>query len=266
MKKILTLLLSVSIFMSLTGCNQTEPVEEKIRIGVSWSMGEEAAKEDEDVNAYLTSIEMAGAEAVYLPQVTDEASALAAIESVDAIIMAGGEDVNPALYGEEAIEECEEWNEARDTSDLLLLTAAIEKDMPVVATCRGMQMLNTVCGGTLYQDLFTEYDTDINHRDPELIDFTYHNVTIDEGNIIADAMGGAGTYMVNSWHHQGIDQVGEGLEVVARADDGMVEGIVLTDATYIYGVQFHPEWHVVEETLDCLSVFEALIEAARNAK
>ena len=262
MKKILTLLLLVAMVFGLVGCASEEVQEPTIRIGVSWSMDAEDAKEDEDVNAYLTAIEKAGAEAVYLDQVFDEESALAVLETVDAIIMAGGEDVNPALYGEEPSELCEEWNEARDTSDYYLLKAAIAKDMPVVATCRGMQMLNTVQGGTLYQDLFTEYDTDINHRDPELIDFTYHNVTIEEDNIIADAMGGAGTYMVNSWHHQGIDQVGEGLEVVATADDGMVEGIILSDATYIYGVQFHPEWHVVEETLDCLSVFEALIEAA----
>lgn len=262
MKKVLSLFLTILIVLGLTGCSNQE-TEEKVKIGVSWSMDEKAAKEDEDVNAYLTAIEKAGAEAVYLDQVFDEASANEVLDTVDAIVMAGGEDINPALYGEEKSEKCEEYNEERDTSDYYLLKEAIKKDMPVVATCRGMQMLNTVQGGTLYQDLFTEYDTDIDHRDPELNDFTYHNVTIDDHNIIADAMGGAGKYKVNSWHHQGIDKVGKGLKVVARADDGMVEGIVLTDATYIYGVQFHPEWHVVEETLDCLSVFEALIDAAQ---
>ncbi len=262
MKKILTLLLVVSTMFGLVGCTNVEnPQTTKVKIGVSWSMDAKAAEEDEDVNAYLSAIEEAGAEAVYLDQVVDEESALKVLSTVDGIIMAGGEDINPALYGEEPSELCEEWNEVRDTSDFYLLKAAIAEDKPVVATCRGMQMLNTIQGGTLYQDLFSEYDTDINHRDPELIDFTYHNVTVDDNNIIADALGGAGTYKVNSWHHQGIDQVGEGLEVVARADDGMVEGIILKDAKYIYGVQFHPEWHVVDGTLDCLSVFEALIDA-----
>lgn len=263
MKKILSLFLTTLIVLGLTtGCTN-QVTEEKVKIGVSWSMDAESAKKDEDINAYLTAIEQAGAEAIYLEQVFDESSANKVLDTVDAIVMAGGEDINPKLYGEEMSEYCEEYNEERDTSDYYLLKAAIDKDMPVVATCRGMQMLNTVQGGTLYQDLFTEYDTDINHRDPELNDFTYHNITIDDNNIIADAMGGSGTYEVNSWHHQGIDKLGEGLKVVAKADDGMIEGIILTDATYIYGVQFHPEWHVVEETLDCLSVFEALIDAAQ---
>lgn len=264
MKKLLVLLLTVLFAFSLVACGNNEEVaDEKVKIGVSWSMDYTAAMEDEDVNAYMTSIEKAGAKAVYLDQITDLESAKQVLSTVDAVILTGGEDVNPALYGEELSPLTEELNEARDTSDFYLLKAAIEMDMPLVATCRGMQMLNTVQGGTLYQDLFTEYDTDINHRDPELNDFTYHEVTIEDGNIIADAMGGAGTYTVNSWHHQGIDTLGEGLKIVATAPDGMIEGIVLEDATYIYGVQFHPEWHVVEETLDCLSVFEALIEAAK---
>lgn len=262
MKKILSLLLTLIVILGLTGCANQE-TKEKVKIGVSWAMDAESAKQDEDLNAYLSAIEQAGAEAVYLEQVIDEVSANKVLNTVDAIVMAGGEDINPALYGEEMSEYCEDYYEERDTSDYYLLKAAIEKDMPVIATCRGMQMLNTIKGGTLYQDLFTEYDSEINHRDPELIDFTYHNVTIEDNNIIADAMGGAGTYKVNSWHHQGIDQLGDGLEVVARGEDGMIEGIILTDATYIYGVQFHPEWHVVENTLDCLSVFKSLIEAVK---
>ena len=262
MKKILVLLLSVLLSLNLVACTNNEETDTKVRIGVSWSMDYASAMEDEDVNAYMTSIEKAGAEAVYLDQITDIESAKQVLATVDAVILTGGEDVDPALYGEELSPLTEELNEVRDISDYNLLKAAIEMDMPLVATCRGMQMLNTVQGGTLYQDLFTEYDTDINHRDPLLNDFTYHEVTIEDGNIIADAMGGAGTYTVNSWHHQGIDTLGQGLKVVATAVDGMIEGIVLEDATYIYGVQFHPEWHVVEGTLDCLSVFEALIKAA----
>ncbi|MDO4500744.1 MAG: gamma-glutamyl-gamma-aminobutyrate hydrolase family protein [Erysipelotrichaceae bacterium] len=265
MKKGLKLLVALLMVFALFGCTtKTETVNEpaKVKVGVSWAMDESDAIEDEDIQAYVESIKLAGGEPVYMEQATDLESAIAFLANVDCIIMAGGEDVNPAMYGEEMLAECEEPYDERDTSDFWYIKAAIEMDMPLLATCRGMQMLNVVCGGTLYQDLFTQYDTEINHRDPELEDFTYHTITIEDGNILAEAMGGAGEYTVNSWHHQGIKTVGEGLSVVALAEDGMIEGLIYDNASYIYGTQFHPEWHVVEETLDCLPVFTALMEAA----
>ncbi len=267
MKRVLALCLSLLLVVSVFGCGawaaEAEGSEALIRVGISWAMDEEDAAQDEDIQAYVVSILLTGGEPVYMPQATDLESAKEYLADVDCIIMAGGEDVNPALYGEEMDAECEEPYDERDISDYCYIQAAIELDMPLLATCRGMQMLNVVCGGTLYQDLFTQYDTDIDHRDPELEDFTYHTVTVQDGNILADAMGGAGEYTVNSWHHQGVKDVGDKLTVVALAEDGMVEGMIYTEATYIYGVQFHPEWHVVEETLDCLPVFEALMAAAQ---
>lgn len=236
---------------------------ETVKVGISWAMDEESAKEDEDIQAYVEAITVSGGEPVYMMQVTDRESALEALEEVDCVVMAGGEDINPEMYGEKMTENCEEPNDVRDQSDYWLLKTAIEEDVPVLATCRGMQMLNTVQGGTLYQDLFTEYDTDIDHRDPELIDFTYHTITVEKDSLLYDVMGqDTDTYEVNSWHHQGIKDLGEGLTVVARAEDGMIEGIVLDGSTFVLGVQFHPEWHIVEDTLDCVPVFQALMDAA----
>ena len=261
--------------MQLAGCSSTAAAvpsaeaenTDLVRVGISWAMDEESAAEDEDIQAYVEAIEVSGGEPVYMMQVSDRDSALEALEEVDCLVMAGGEDINPAMYGEEMHEGCEEPNDERDLSDYWLLKTAIEEDMPVLATCRGMQMLNVVQGGTIYQDLFTEYDTDIAHRDPELIDFTYHTITVEKDSLLYVAMGqDKEIYEVNSWHHQGIKDLGDGLKVVARAEDGMIEGIVLEDSSYVLGVQFHPEWHIVEETLDCVPVFQSLMNASASAE
>lgn len=260
MKKILNLFLVMLLATTLlTGCTKKE---ETIKVGISWAMAYEDAMEDEDINAYIDAVKATGGEPVYLEQATDLESAKENLEKVDCIIMAGGEDINPEMYGEEMSENCEEPYDERDTSDYNYIKAAIELDMPLLGTCRGMQMLNVVLGGSLYQDLFTEYDTDINHRDPELIDFTYHNIEVEEDSFLYQAMKQK-ELEVNSWHHQGIKDLGKDLKVVALADDGMIEAIQYTGASYIYGVQFHPEWHIVEKTLDCAPIFEALYNACR---
>lgn len=273
MKKILAFVL---LFFVLVACSdakvespkevvEEKKVEEKVRVGISWSMDAEDAAKDEDVQAYVQAILASGGEPVYMQQVFDKESAIKALAEVDCVVLAGGEDMAPHYYGEEVSEKTEEINEARDTSDFWLTKAAIEVDKPVMATCRGMQVLNIVTGGTLYQDIPTEYSTEISHRDPELVDFTYHTIQVEENNIMADAMAnGAGEYMVNSWHHQSIDKVGDGLKIVAKAEDGTIEGLVYENASYIYGVQFHPEWHVVEDTLACQSMFQALMNAAKK--
>ena len=274
MKRDFKLLIVLSLVFTLFGCtpkqvetakeNKTnEQTSEKVKVGISWAMPEEDAETDEDIQAYVEAILTSGGEPVYLEQATDLESAKANLANVKCLVMAGGEDINPQMYGEEMIAECEEPNDERDTSDYWYIKAAMELDKPTLATCRGMQMLNVVCGGTLYQDLFTQYDTEINHRDPELEDFTYHKITVKENTILSDAMGACGEYTVNSWHHQGIKDVGEGLTVIAVAEDGMIEGLVYDNASYIYGVQFHPEWHIVEDTLDCVHVFEALMDVSK---
>ena len=184
------------------------------------------------------------------------------LDTVDALILTGGEDVDPSYYNEAPDPMLEEPNPARDTSDYWMMTAALDEDFPTLATCRGMQVMNVVCGGTLYQDLPTQFDSDVQHRDPELVDFTYHDVTIEDGSLLAQIMG-AGKLNVNSWHHQGVKTVGEGLTVTARSDDGLVEALEMQDKTFMLGVQFHPEWRVVEGDDSFLPFFTALMDAAK---
>lgn len=257
-RSILAMLLTLSLAVSLTGCGSAGE-EEKVKVGVSWAADEIAP----DIQAYLDAVEKAGGEAIYLPQITTEEEAEAALDSIDALVMCGGEDIDPSFYGQEPSERLGEVNEARDLSDSLLIEAALKEDIPMLATCRGMQMMNALQGGTLYQDLPTQHPSEVVHRDPDGSSFVKHEVTVDPDNIVADAFGGEGTYTVNSLHHQAVDEIGENLKVVAVAEDGIVEAYVKEDSTYVMGLQFHPEGMVAEGDESFLTFYTNLIEAAK---
>ena len=250
------------MILSLVGCTgQATAIEQPAsiaRIGIAWL---EEDTPSEDTQAYIDAITLAGGEAVLLPKVENIEQAKEALATVGAVVMTGGEDIDPTYYGHEPYELLEEINEARDVSDYWMIQAALEEDVPMLATCRGLQMLNAICGGTLYQDLPTQYESDIVHRDPELIDFTYHEIEVYEDSKLADLMG-TGTFEVNSWHHQGIQELGKGLVVTAMSPDGIIEGVEYEDASYVVGVQFHPEWHVVDGEESFLPFFKQLVALA----
>ncbi|WP_283609638.1 gamma-glutamyl-gamma-aminobutyrate hydrolase family protein [Faecalispora anaeroviscerum] len=276
-KKISALLLAVSLSISMAACNgsstQSKAPESsaspassavkaddtKVKVGVSWA----ADKVDEYIQMYADAVTKAGGEPVFLPQIKTEAEAKEALSEVSALVMTGGEDIDPQLYyNEKPDPKLETVNAARDTSDSLLLKAAIAADMPTLCTCRGMQFLNVVCGGTLYQDFPSMHKSDVQviHRDPKGEVFVKHQVNVDANNLIADAFGGKGEYTVNSWHHQSVKDLGKNLKIVAKAPDGIVEGIVKEDNTYIVGVQFHPEAMVAEGNNSFLEFYKDLID------
>lgn len=242
---------------------ETTAADAKIKVGISWS------KDDYDVEKsnYCNAVIKAGGEPVYLDQFTSQEDAAEALKGVDALVMTGGEDIDPSYYHEEKAELLEETNEVRDVSDFALLNAAIAADIPTLTTCRGTQFLNVVCGGTLYQDFPSVVKSDVVHRDPNHENWVYHEIKVDGGNILADALGGEGTYEVNSWHHQALKDLGDKLQVVAKASDGIIEGVVKTDNTYFMGVQFHPEALIIEDGKDAyLPIYTNLIKAAEKKK
>ena len=240
----------------------TEDEEGKVKVGVSWN----ADEIDEDAQLYMDAVTKAGGEAIYLPQIKTEEDAKNALAEIDALVMTGGEDIDPSYYGEEPNEKLESVNEDRDTSDSLLIKAALDEDIPMLCTCRGMQFLNAISGGTLYQDLPTQNPSDIDHRDPNREVFVKHEITVDNDNIVAAAFGGEGTYTVNSWHHQAIDQLGDNLKVVATAPDGIIEAIVREDKDYVMGLQFHPEAMIDEGDDSFLAFYTELIDQAKDAE
>ncbi len=256
MKRSIKLVIAMIILtFALTGCSASD---DTVKIGISYMPeGSEG-----DFDAYVLAVEAAGAEAVALPLIEDEEDADAALETVDAVVLTGGEDVNPALYGEEAHEKLETVIDERDTSDILLYEAVVEADMPMLATCRGLQIMNVAEGGTLYQDIPAMLPDALMHRDDANEEFSWHNITIEKDSILAEAFP-EGETTVNSWHHQGIKDLGDNLVVTATADDGIIEGIEREGSTYIYGVQFHPEWHMHSDYGDeeFISFFTHLVEA-----
>jgi|GEM_PF-443301 len=232
-----------------------------VKIGLSWMEDINAEEHGEDLQAYIDAVKAAGAEAVLLPLITSAEQAQNETGNIDALIMTGGGDIDPAEYGEAPSDLLEDVDTARDKSDLLLLKAAIDKDIPVLATCRGMQVLNVLQGGTLYQDIPTQFGTSILHRSVDQVDFAYHDITVKSGSFIDQIMGKT-RFSVNSWHHQGIKDLGKGLEVTATSDDGMIEAVELQGAAFVLGVGFHPEWLVADGQTEFLAFFERLIEEA----
>ncbi|GCF95334.1 amidotransferase [Enterococcus florum] len=163
------------------------------------------------------------------------------LETCDGFLFTGGHDVTPALYNQEPSSRCGETNRLRDTMDCYCMEKAIELDKPLLGICRGAQLLNVIAGGTLYQDLPTEKPSQLNHQMQAPYDRQQHDVQLIEGTLLAELFGKT-TLGVNSYHHQGIKEIGSQLTVTALAEDGLVEAIYLPDRTFALAVQWHPEF------------------------
>ena len=178
---------------------------------------------------YARRVAEAGGLPVLLSLDTDPAQI---VERLDGIVLPGGTDVSPALYGAEPDVDLLEPEPARDTHELALLDAAAGHGVPVLAICRGLQVVNVWRGGTLHQHVPTHGCFE------EPPDKLQHEVAVVPGSALAEVYGPS--VMVNSLHHQTVDRIGEGLEVTAEAPDGTVEGLECSDAPVV-AVQWHPE-------------------------
>ena len=213
-------------------------------------------------NVYVGAAKAAGFTAVILPTVSTEERAAEVLSGLDAIILTGGEDLDPAWYGESEISPgINDINAPRDTSDMLYIRKALELDMPMLCICRGMQLLNVACGGTLYQDIPMQVGTSVVHRDPNRRYFVNHTITVEEGSLLRQLIG-ASTATVNSWHHQAAKDIGDGLKVTAKTADGTVECIELEGKRYVIGTQFHPEQLYAGGKKQYLAFFTCLFDRA----
>lgn len=211
---------------------------DKITIGITHCDG---------IEKYITSVEKANAIPYIMPLVTTTAEARKALSNVDALIISGGSALDPEFYGAEPTNKLEEVSPERDMSDIMMLKLAKELDMPVLGICRGMQVMNVVQGGTLYQDIVAEYpdaSDKVIHRDPELKEWMIHSIKIVKGSQLYKIVNDT-SLDVMSWHHQAIKKLGNDLTITAKAADGIVEAFEFDNQTFMMGVQFHPEKSVV---------------------
>jgi putative glutamine amidotransferase len=201
-------------------------------------------------------VQAAGGLALLLPP-DDEAAENPAelLDRLDGLILAGGRDVDPLSYGARPDPETGEPSPERDRFELALATAALDRDLPLLGVCRGMQMLNVACGGTLLQHL--EGELRARHRHTPGV-FSDHDVTLEPGSLAARAAG-AERIAVRSHHHQALDELGEGLLATGQApEDGLVEAIELPGKRFALGVLWHPE----ED--EASGVIGALVQTARS--
>jgi putative glutamine amidotransferase len=163
------------------------------------------------------------------------------LDSVSGLVLTGGEDVDPARYGEERHEKVRSVNAARDATEAALIREARSRKIPVLAICRGIQILNVALGGSLVQDIPSQCETNIDHDEEGPRNSRSHEVSIEPGSLIARAVG-VDHCTVNSFHHQSVKRVADGMRVTARSPDGVIEGIESTDRNWwVLGVQWHPE-------------------------
>jgi len=215
------------------------------------------------VDDYVESVKRAGAEPVVL---SDSDDPRAVLDRVDAILLTGGLDVDPALYGETPHPTTETAPD-RDRFEVPLSKAAVERDVPVLAICRGVQVLNVASGGTLVQDIPSAISSELEHSINVPKDQIAHDVRVTEGTRLAEALGPGtrlDTCSVNSRHHQSVGRVAPRFVVSAVSPDGVIEAIERPDAQFCVGVQWHPEnfWRTGEFD----GLFGAFVDAARARK
>jgi putative glutamine amidotransferase len=198
---------------------------------------------------YVRAVERAGGRAVLVPPAEDGIEEV--LDALDGLIFSGGNDMAPESYGADADPATNGTNPARDRGELALLTAALERDLPVLAICRGAEVLNVERGGDLVQHL----PDVVGHEEHRAVvgEFSEHTVRVEPSSRIGEVHG-----VVKSHHHQGLGQLGKGLREVAWAEDGIVEAVEDPEKRFLVGVLWHPEAGEDQR------LFEQLVEAARR--
>jgi len=189
---------------------------------------------------YLQSVLRSGGTPLLLPCLADSAAIHAALQVADGVIISGGGDILSLLYGEEPHPLSKLHDPTRDTMEIEMTREALAMGLPVLGICRGQQLLNIALGGTLVQDIPSQVPDAVKHFADGLDVVLLHSVDIVENSLLSRVLG-ATTLAVNSWHHQAVRDLGNGLRASAVARDGVVEAIEATEGTPLLAVQWHPE-------------------------
>lgn len=212
---------------------------------------------------YMKGIETAGGIPMMLPLTTDETALAVLAESLDGFLFTGGQDVSPELYGEEVRPECGECSPERDAMERILLRKIFVSGKPFLGICRGIQILNAVLGGTLYQDLPTQYSGQIGHHMKPPYDRAVHKVMLKPYTPLYEILG-TEEIAVNSYHHQAVKSLAEELEACAVSEDGLIEGAYMPDRKFALAVQWHPEFSYLKDE-NAVKIFTAFVKACGDS-
>lgn len=230
----------------------------KVKIGIVPALNKEG--EANVLQKYIDYITIGGADAVLLPHpitaVSDEA-----LKECDSFMLLGGADIDPDRYGEQPIAALGETIPVRDEYEFAIFKRIFDTGKPILAICRGMQLVNCALGGKLYQDLPTQTKTEISHRCADEKCASYHMASFKEGTYLHGVLGGE-PFEVNSYHHQAIKLLGDGLAVMASAPDGTIEAVYHTGKRILWGFQWHPER--LDNSVSRF-IIEAFVSASGNA-
>ena len=205
---------------------------------------------------YMKAIEKAGGLPIMLPLTEDEEELSEAYSLCTGILFTGGNDVSPDVYGEKAKSTCGKSCKSRDFMESFILDRCLVDDKPFLGICRGLQFINAYLGGSLYQDLPTEYNCRVEHHMSPPYNRPAHKVQALEGTRLAKIIG-SGIHEVNSYHHQAIKTLSPKVEKMAESEDGLVEAIAVKNHRFAIGVQWHPEFSYEnnEESMNLIKAF-----------
>jgi putative glutamine amidotransferase len=204
-------------------------------------------------DSYVAPVQRAGGAAVLLP--VDPRPALELLDRIDGLMLIGGADLDPGSYGAPRDPATESTYPERDRFELAMVRAAVDRDLPLLAICRGMQILNVAFGGTLKQNLVAADGSSPHRKVVGTFDGNDHTVRLVPGSVAARAVGEE-LHVAHCHHHQALRELGAGLVVSGRAEDGVVEAVEVPDGRWALGVQWHPEAN------DRSRLFTALLEAS----
>lgn len=212
--------------------------------------------------AYIRSIEKAGGVPILLPLIEDPQDILRMLDLIEGLLLIGGPDVDPHEFGEEPHPKLGTIDVAGDRVELALTRGALDRDLPILAICRGIQLLNVAAGGTLYQDIASQIPDALKHSQRTTEPYVTHRISITEGSLMYSIFG-ASEIRVNSYHHQSVKDPAPGFRTTAVADDTVVEAIESTRHRFVLGVQCHPE-RLWEKYPEFLKLFTAFLEHGRH--
>lgn len=212
---------------------------------------------------YSDAVATGGGAPVLIPFALPQPSLRALYERMDGIILSGGGDVDPVAYGAEPHSTIQGIDAERDHIEIQLVQWAVNESKPLLAICRGIQVLNVALGGTLIRDIPSEVPNALTHKqEPLSFETLSHSVSLVPGSMLHRALNIEDEELsVNSLHHQAIDQVAPTLHVTARAPDGIIEGVELPEHRFLIGIQWHPE-ALIHTHAPMLHLFQALIRVA----